>query len=496
MNDVATKKELQAIENDVAENNNELNDLKEGLVASLVAQGHKVDANSSWKDLFDILLSGSGSVPDVPNPDVPSGDGVYLVKDGEPQNNTVFAKACLPIQWTTNNSTLYFTLGKSGMGGSHTWFSYDGYVNFNHYDRIEITLRTEKSTQRPNLIVARTLSSGTYGYMANAGYEYEELTTEMVMTTTTMTKYTFNIDDMVGDRTSNARNGYLLIHMNGGDSTESGEIYIQDIVIYPKGSENDDPIEIVIDEITIKVNETYDATKLYNLQEGYNVQYKYSAIIAIEGEHTIVGKEVGTTELEIICNGIIKTVTVNVVEPTGGIVLLSDGEYFNDTEFGSLCATPAIRDLIDDNGALVYELNTIYTTAFFSFGDTDDQYVNFNNYDAVELTVYTENNNQVPYIQVCRAGGSTNSPSGQYGYGTTVYPVNIMEHTGFYVNTKKVPTVYTVNMAELRKSSADMGSLLFIIERGDESNTADGKVYISKIVVYPEGTYYTESIDE
>ena len=313
MNDVATKKELQDIENDIAENNNELNDLKEGLVASLVALGHEVDMNSSWKYLFEVLLTGSGSVPDVPNPDAPSGDGVYLVKDGEPQYNTVFAKACLPTQYTSSNSTLHFSLGKSDSGGSHTWFSYDGYVNFNHYDRIEITLRTEKSTQRPNLIVARTLSSGTYGYMAAAGYQYEELTTEMVMTTTTMTKYTFNIDDMVGDRTSNARNGYLLIHMNGGDSTETGEIYIQDIVVYPKGSENDDPIEIVDDEITIQVGERYDATRLYRLQEGYNVQYKYSSIIAIEDDHNIVGKEVGTTELEIVCGGLIKTVTVNVI---------------------------------------------------------------------------------------------------------------------------------------------------------------------------------------
>ena len=76
----------------------------------------------------------------------------------------------------------------------------------------------------------------------------------------------------------------------------------------------EEPIEIITDEITIKVGETYDATKLYTLQEGYTVQYKYSAIIAIEDEHTIVGKEVGTTDLEIICGEIIKNVKVNVIE--------------------------------------------------------------------------------------------------------------------------------------------------------------------------------------
>ena len=72
--EIITKEALNNIENGIAANNNELNDLKKGLVASLEAQGHKVDENSSWKDLFDILLVGSDSVPDVPNPDVPEDD--------------------------------------------------------------------------------------------------------------------------------------------------------------------------------------------------------------------------------------------------------------------------------------------------------------------------------------------------------------------------------------------------------------------------------------
>ena len=86
------------------------------------------------------------------------------------------------------------------------------------------------------------------------------------------------------------------------------------ITVVPKIPENDEPLDILIDEITIQVEERYDATKLYTLQEGYNVQYKYTSIIAIEDDHTIVGKEVGTTELEIVCGGIINTVTVNVIE--------------------------------------------------------------------------------------------------------------------------------------------------------------------------------------
>jgi hypothetical protein len=425
MNDVATKKELQVIENNIAENNNELNGLKEGLVASLVAQGHKVDVNSSWKDLFDILLTGSGSVPDVPV----DGDGIVLMKDGilgDP--NTPFRNLCDQLSSTDgcgyqegNGIVWNFDMTH---GKGYAWFSFDGYVDFNDYEKVKIKCFTEYSAQQPIIIIYHTTKPGQTGYSASSSEailtNHNLFDTEAVMTNVTPTYYELDIDASV---LSNGK-GYLLITMDQGNGSEVwGRFFITDIIVYPKKTE----------------------------------------IPESPGEE---------------------------------IVLLNDGEYFNDTEFGSLCATPGLRDLIDNNGALVYELNTLYKTAFFSFGDTDDQYVNFNNYDAVELTVYTENNNQVPYIQVCRAGGTTNSPSGQYGYGDTVYPVNIREQTGFYVNTKKVPTVYTVNMAELRKASADMGSLLFIIERGDESNTADGKVYISKIVVYPEGTYYTESIDE
>ena len=414
MNNAATKKELQAIENDIAENNNELIDLKEGLVASLVALGHKVDMNSDWKDLFEVLLTGSGSVPNVPNPDIPSGDGVYLVKDGVPQHNTVFAKACLPTQWTASNSTLHFTLGKSTSGGSHTWFSYDGYVNFNHYDKIEITLRTEKSTQRPALIVARTLSSGTYGYMAYAGYEYEELTTEIVMTTTTMTKYTFNIDDMVGNRTSNARNGYLLIHMNGGDSTESGEIYIQDIVVYPKGSGNKEP-----------------------------------------------------------------------VEPTGGMVLFDGGFNTTNSDFGKL-ALPA-EHVYESGGCITAELkNNVCTWGAFC----SPNQVNFNNYDAVAITIYTENKQQTNTQLMVARGSQT---AFMIGTGNNDVTTVMYDEVAFKnLENTTTPQTYVFNFADLRKQDNDMGYLGFRVKRGD----GDGKVYISKIVVYPEGTYYTESIDE
>ena len=234
MNDVVTKKELQTIENDIAENNNELNDLKEGLVASLVAQGHKVDKNSDWKDLFDILLSGSGSVPDVPTPDVPEDD-----------------KGCTSIRFTESSLKIHIEQVT---------------------DLKEILIIEPEGCVDPVEWVAdNTILEINNGVIKGLA---------------------------IGSTKVQARCGGLSANIN--------------ITVEPKMSE-DEPIEIIDDEITIQVGERYDATKLYTLQKGYNVQYKYSSIIAIEGDHTIVGKEVGTTELEIVCGEIIKTVTIHVV---------------------------------------------------------------------------------------------------------------------------------------------------------------------------------------
>ena len=497
MNDVATKKELQTIENNVAvlddkmndvttgvaENNNELNELKEGLVASLVALGHKVDMNSDWKDLFAIVLtgSGSGSVPDVPNPDVPSGDGVYLVKGGEPQYNTVFAKACLPVQYTSSNSTLHFSLGKSDSGGSHTWFSYDGYVNFNHYDRIEITLRTEKSTQRPNLIVARTLSSGTYGYMAAAGYDYEELTTEMVMTTTTMTKYTFNIDDMVGDRTSNARNGYLLIHMNGGDSTESGEIYIQDIVVYPKETETPEnkectSIRFTESSLNIHIDQVTDLKEILVIQpDGCTdpVEWVADNTLLEINNGVIKGLAEGSTKVQARCGGLSANINITVVskilEDSGeGILLYKAGVQNNDTEFRNLCLTNAQNSLTSN--AICYELNVSKPHVWFSY----DGFVNFDDYDRVEITAYTEKSTQQPVL-----GLGITSKSGQCGHeGSSNWDGT--PHTNLTLMYNVTETKYSLPI-----NYTGSGYLLLWM---NHANSALGRVYITEIRVIPKKT--------
>lgn len=427
-----------------------------------------------------------------PKPD----NGIVLFKDGTVYNDTIFRNLCLASNDGINgifSDYMYYNLTHSRQ---HMWLSFDGYVDFNNYDRVDVTLYTEYSSQQPNLGIGIASKSGQCGYNSESTWEGIHQSYKTVMTNKTKTTYSLDINYTGA--------GYLLLWMNNGETNISGGVYITKIVVYPK---EETPVEkpctsIYFNNTTgfkITGSETLDLNQYLVVQpEGCTDDIIWTAdsnaVAVSDGIVTVL--KGGSAKIQARCGGYAATVTVEAVKEVGdgGIVLLSDGEYFNDTEFGSLYATPAIRDLIDSNGALVYEMNTIYTTAFFSFGGVDDSYVNFNNYDAVELTIYTENNNQVPYIQVCRTGGINGIPSGQFGYGSS--PSGIMESTGFYVTTKKVPTVYTVNMAEIRKYEADMGNLLFIVERGETGDTADGKVYISKIVVYPEGTYYTEPIDE
>lgn len=224
MNDVATKKELQAVENNIAENNNELNSLKGGLVASLVAQGHKVDTNSSWKDLFDILLVGSDSVPNVPNPDVPvDGDGILLYKAGTQYNDTEFRNLCLANAANSLTSgAICYDLNYS----THVWFSYDGYINFNDYDRIEITAYTENSQQQPMIGLGITSVSGQQGYQdTTGGWEGTSHGYVTLMYNVTETKYTIPINY--------TGSGYLLLWMHRNNSG-LGRIYITEIRVIPK----------------------------------------------------------------------------------------------------------------------------------------------------------------------------------------------------------------------------------------------------------------------
>jgi hypothetical protein len=236
-----------------------------------------------------------------------------------------------------------------------------------------------------------------------------------------------------------------------------------------------EPIEIIDDEITIQVGERYDATKLYTLQEGYNVQYKYSAIIAIEGEHTIVGKEVGTTELEIICGEIIKTVTVNVVEPTGGMVLFDNGEHFG-TEFGNVVYPTSHVSHIGD---IDFDLTSTYCTyAAICY----EGYINFNNYDAVAITVHTENTQQTN-TQIMVGRGL--NPTMIIAAGTPPYTMSYEESTFSTMTNTKTQATYVFSFDALRQQDVDTGYLGICIKRGD----ADGHVYIDKIVVYRDGEY-------
>lgn len=116
--------------------------------------------------------------------------------------------------------------------------------------------------------------------------------------------------------------------------------------------------------------------------------------------------------------------------------------------------------------------------------------VNFNNYDAVAVTIYTENKQQTNTQLLVARGSQTPFMIGTGNNEVTTVMYN--EVTFKTLENTTTPQTYVFNFADLRKEENDMGYLGFRVKKGD----GDGKVYISKIVVYPEGTYYTESIDE
>ena len=69
------------------------------------------------------------------NPD----SGIILFKDGTEYNDTIFRNLCLASGEVSDY--IYYNLTRSRQ---HMWLSFDGYVDFNNYDRVEVTLYTEK----------------------------------------------------------------------------------------------------------------------------------------------------------------------------------------------------------------------------------------------------------------------------------------------------------------------------------------------------------------
>ena len=433
---------------------NTILEINNGVIKGLAEGSTKVQARCGD-------LSANITITVVPKTTEDLGEGILLYKAGTQYNDTEFRNLCLP---NAENSLTSNAICYALHDYSHVWFSYDGYINFNDYDRIEITAYTENSQQQPMIGLGITSVSGQQGYQNSSEWEGTPHGNVVLMYNVTETKYTIPIN-YTGP-------GYLLLWMHRNNSG-LGRVYITEIRVIPK--KTDEPIEIIDDEITIQVGERYDATKLYALQEGYNVQYKYSSILAIEGEHTIVGKEVGTTELEIICGGIIKTVTINVVNPTGGMVLFDNGEHFS-TEFGNVVYP---TNYVSHVGDIDFNLTTNYCTyAAICY----DGHINFNNYDAVAITVHTENTQQTN-TQIMVGRGL--DPVYMVAAGTPPYTMSYEESTFSTMTNTKTQATYTFSFDALRQQDDDTGYLGIRILRGD----ADGHVYIDKIVVYRDGEY-------
>ena len=110
--------------------------------------------------------------------------------------------------------------------------------------------------------------------------------------------------------------------------------------------------------------------------------------------------------------------------------------------------------------------------------------VNFNNYDGVAITVYTENKQQTDTQLLVGRGSNTTFIIGQGN--NDVSTVMYEESTFITMTNTTTPQTYFFSFADLRQKDNDMGFLGIRLKKGN----GDGDVYISKIEVYEEGTYF------
>ena len=115
--------------------------------------------------------------------------------------------------------------------------------------------------------------------------------------------------------------------------------------------------------------------------------------------------------------------------------------------------------------------------------------VNFNNYDAIAITVHTENTQQTGTQLMVGRGANTTM---MIGAGTAPYTISYEESTFVTMTNTTAQHTYVFNCNDLRQEDVDTGYLGICVKRGN----ADGHVYIDKIVVYKDGDYYDNEVND
>ena len=167
--------------------------------------------------------------------------------------------------------------------------------------------------------------------------------------------------------------------------------------------------------------------------------------------------------------------------PEASIKLFNEGSLNSNTDFGTFAfPSSTISDDIT-NDQLAVNLGTS-RKVWSAFCLTNE--VNFNNYDALSITLQTENTQQTNTNIIVGRGSNTTMIIGE-GH-SMLKTVDYEETTSQVMTNTTTPQTYVFSFEDIRQGDSDIGLLGIQIEKGD----GDGFVYISDISVYKEGEYY------
>ncbi len=169
-------------------------------------------------------------------------NGIVLFDNGTKNNDTEFANL---TAYTVSNhvsvgSTIAYELGLITSKGH---FSYTGYINFDNYSRVEMTVYTQYANQKPTIGVAKTTDPGQNSIDDLYTWSGTTIDQQQITNNVTPTVYSFDLSSATGQ-------GYLLFWLTNSGLSYDANVYISKIVVYPVNEvEDEDGLVIFKDGI-------------------------------------------------------------------------------------------------------------------------------------------------------------------------------------------------------------------------------------------------------
>lgn len=482
----------------IDKNTNNIASIKQGLIDALINKGVDVNNNMTWEDLFGNLLDNLGNSE---NPEEPPSDSdisctrIYFtetsitITDGQTYNlNDILviepSNCTEKVTWSTSSNAVVPVDGiiTSLSVGSAIVQATCGGLSAN----IEVIVKA-KETEGENSEAIYLLQNGKFNnntpfgnarpteYMQNSTLYPDCLHNKIIPSLSGFSYITMCFD---GYADINSYEKVEIVAATGYTYDTTIAVGVLDEAVELAGSDSTS-----FDSLPLKTKLTYTKFKSYT--------FDISDLNKDKNGYLTIGIHVHNTSAQIQ----IKDIILYPKQRTDGIVLFDRNHDNPETEFGYIYITESVNTsdkagfIKDAQGNKVIGYNFIdgMLKGYFSF----DKYMNFNNYDTIEITAYTENNDQEPLLLVARG-----KEFGEFGYVASATPQTIIPNAAqaieVAITSKKQPTVYSVSIQELAKSSGfgdgNSGYLYIGLARNvnDEPTTDEGYVYISKIVVYPE----------